>query len=56
MLTSSKAETPPYKEPRGKKQGLEFGYCRNGLFPGTIQGNDCRPELIQNNKRYVRDS
>ena len=47
VLTRSKTETPPYKEPRGKKQGLEVVYRRDRLIPGTIQGNDCRPKLNQ---------
>lgn len=45
VLTNSKTETSPYKEPGGKKQGLEVFYRRNSLIPGTIQGNDCRPKL-----------
>src|SRR5258706_6506775 len=47
VLTCSKADTPRYKEPRSKKQDLEICYRRNGLVPGTIQGNNCRPKLKQ---------
>jgi len=45
VLTRSKTETPPHKEPGRKKQDLEVCYRCNSLFPGTIQGNDCRPKL-----------
>lgn len=47
VLTRSKTEAPPYKEPRGKKQDLEVCYRRNSLVPGTIQSNNRRPKLNQ---------